>query len=125
MTHLGKIMTEGPHVATSHHDPPGLLQENSWSHHTLLDIPFFLTGETLIRTHWNFNGDRIMALRVYGASTLYVAAQCPPLGTGKKEQKSALAALGTEVGAFPTDSRVSHISGWWFGNIFYFPICWE
>lgn len=63
-------------------------EENSWSHHTLLDIPFFLTGETLIRTHWNFNGDRIMALRVYGASTLYVAAQCPPLGTGKKEQKS-------------------------------------
>ncbi|CAK8990325.1 unnamed protein product [Durusdinium trenchii] len=64
-------------------------QERSWSHHTLLDIPFFLTGETLIRSPWNFKGDRILALRVYGESTLYVAAQCPPLGTGKKENATS------------------------------------
>eukprot|EP00438_Fugacium_kawagutii_P004069 Skav200560 [mRNA] locus=scaffold2256:113712:117652:+ [translate_table: standard] len=71
-----------------------LVSENGWSHHTLLDIPFFLTGETLIRSPWNFKGDAgdgILALRVHGASTLYVAAQCPPLGTGNKEQQRDLA----------------------------------
>jgi len=59
---------------------------DGWSHHTLLDIPFFLTGETLIRSPWQFNGERPLAFRVYGEATLYVAAQCPPLRTQNKQR---------------------------------------
>ena len=59
---------------------------DGWSFHTLLDIPFFLTGETLIRSPWQFTGDRPLAFRVYGEATLYVAAQCPPLRSQNKQK---------------------------------------
>ena len=59
---------------------------DGWSHHTLLDIPFFLIGETLIRSPWTFSGERPLAFRVYGEATLYVAAQCPPLRTQNKQK---------------------------------------
>lgn len=47
------------------------------SNTVILDAPFFLVGETLVRRRW-FCDDKAFHLRVEGNATLYVAAQCPP-----------------------------------------------
>jgi len=59
-------------------------EKEGLSHHTILDVPFFLAGETLVRSPWEFSGERPLAIRVFGEATLYVAAQCPPLGAQGK-----------------------------------------
>eukprot|EP00927_Polykrikos_kofoidii_P036158 TRINITY_DN30558_c0_g1_i1.p1 TRINITY_DN30558_c0_g1~~TRINITY_DN30558_c0_g1_i1.p1 ORF type:complete len:1404 (+),score=206.19 TRINITY_DN30558_c0_g1_i1:95-4306(+) len=61
---------------------------NAWLHprgngltkHTILDVPFFLVGETLVRSPWLCGklGPPLQHIRVHGPATLYVAAQCPP-----------------------------------------------
>lgn len=43
---------------------------------TILDMPSFLVGETLVRSQWECRADTPLLLRVYGEATLYVAARC-------------------------------------------------
>jgi len=58
------------------------------SRHTILDLPSFLVGETLIRSRWFFSGQNTLAFNVYEPeATLYVAALCPPLHLDAKDKK--------------------------------------
>lgn len=93
-----------------------------WSNHTLLDVPFFLAGETLVRSPWEITAaqarDNPLAIRVFGEATLYVAAQCPPkgaVGDGKDQStsnamKSALR-LDMQVPEWPLDELPEAVTG--------------
>eukprot|EP00930_Biecheleria_cincta_P074557 TRINITY_DN61774_c0_g1_i1.p1 TRINITY_DN61774_c0_g1~~TRINITY_DN61774_c0_g1_i1.p1 ORF type:complete len:1065 (+),score=132.52 TRINITY_DN61774_c0_g1_i1:158-3352(+) len=93
-----------------------------WSNHTLLDVPFFLAGETLVRSPWEITAaqarDNPLAIRVYGEATLYIAAQCPPKGivgdgmdqSTKNAMKSALR-LDMQVPEWPQDELPEAVTG--------------
>mmetsp|Transcript_62730 Transcript_62730/g.181806 ORF Transcript_62730/g.181806 Transcript_62730/m.181806 type:complete len:1276 (+) Transcript_62730:200-4027(+) len=79
---------------------------------TILDAPDFLLNETLLRCPWNFTGEKPLLLRVYGEATLYIAAQCPPLGGVDADDRSQRAtlhglrkALGAEIPDWPKEER--------------------
>jgi len=57
--------------------------------HTILDLPSFLVGETLVMSPWEVRGNRPMNLLVTGEATLYVAGQCPPRRARDKDQINA------------------------------------
>jgi len=98
-----------------------------YSTHTTLDVPFFLVGETLVKSKWEFRGDKKLMLRVYGESTLYVGAQCPPLGgsmnavNGQPTRASLRKAvwLDGQVPAWPVEELPVCLSGFhedWAGE---------
>eukprot|EP00931_Biecheleriopsis_adriatica_P046202 TRINITY_DN26516_c0_g2_i1.p1 TRINITY_DN26516_c0_g2~~TRINITY_DN26516_c0_g2_i1.p1 ORF type:complete len:1217 (-),score=157.64 TRINITY_DN26516_c0_g2_i1:89-3739(-) len=95
-------------------------EKEGWSHHTVIDVPFFLAGETLIRCPWQFYGERPMAFRVYGEATLYIAAQCPPLsllgdgvqdGSASKHSLRKALWLDGQVPEWPADELPLAITG--------------
>eukprot|EP00747_Dinoflagellata_sp_TGD_P105209 gnl/TRDRNA2_/TRDRNA2_169480_c0_seq1.p1 gnl/TRDRNA2_/TRDRNA2_169480_c0~~gnl/TRDRNA2_/TRDRNA2_169480_c0_seq1.p1 ORF type:complete len:1315 (-),score=287.13 gnl/TRDRNA2_/TRDRNA2_169480_c0_seq1:265-3726(-) len=78
--------------------------EGYYSQQTIIDVPFFLIGETLVRRDWEFHGNRPMTLRVFGDATLYVAAQCPPLGnTTRKDSVRKALWLDGQIPTWPPD----------------------
>lgn len=92
------------------------------SNHTLLDVPFFLAGETLVRSPWEISAaqarDNPLAIRVFGEATLYVAAQCPPKGTvGEGQDQSTSNAmknalrLDMQVPEWPLDELPEAVTG--------------
>lgn len=104
-------------------DPAPLRKNlNAWLHSSgvgyakpiVLDAPYFLLEETLVRHKWEHFGNKPLMMRVYGSCTLYIAAQCPPLGTlhGAAEDGFNTAtmhgvrrAIGAEIPEWPVDER--------------------
>jgi len=60
---------------------------HGYAAHTTLDVPYFLVGETLVKNTWEFAGEKDLSFRVWSEATLYITAQCPPLGKGTKKEK--------------------------------------
>eukprot|EP00927_Polykrikos_kofoidii_P060699 TRINITY_DN55624_c0_g1_i1.p1 TRINITY_DN55624_c0_g1~~TRINITY_DN55624_c0_g1_i1.p1 ORF type:complete len:1099 (-),score=195.51 TRINITY_DN55624_c0_g1_i1:82-3378(-) len=66
-----------------------------YSTHTTLDVPFFLFGETLVRMPWEVSADaKPLRLRVYDKATLYIAAQCPPVGAASSQARVGVVVAG-------------------------------
>lgn len=93
---------------------------NAWIHQsgegyakqTIIDAPYFLLDETLVRCPWECTGEKPLLLRVYGEVTMYIAAQCPPLGTFDAEEgvghttlHGLRKAIGAEVPEWPMNER--------------------
>lgn len=56
---------------------------------TILDMPSFLIGETLVLNTWMVTTNEKLHIKVTGEATLYVAAQCPPRGQMAKDQMTS------------------------------------
>lgn len=85
---------------------------------TILDLPRFLQGATLVRSRWFCRGRRNVHLRVTGDVTLYCAAQCPPVGAKHEDRLRSAFRLGSEV-SWPVDQLPRMLQGfheYWRGN---------
>uniref|UniRef100_A0A7S4UHK6 Uncharacterized protein n=1 Tax=Alexandrium monilatum TaxID=311494 RepID=A0A7S4UHK6_9DINO len=70
---------------------------------TILDLPSYLIGETLLRGRWFSRGESPLLFRVRGEATLYIAAQCPARDGADKGGLSNALRLNGEVPNWPAD----------------------
>jgi len=106
-----KTLDQGVHLDVT----PLRKHMNAWIHSTsegyakpcIVDAPYYLLNETIIRCPWLFRGEKPLIFRVKGEATLYIAAQCPPIGGGVQESQMSMhglrKALGADVEDWPED----------------------
>lgn len=83
-----------------------------YGRNTVLDLPTFLVGETLIRNKWLIRGDKPLHLRVQGEATMYIAAQCPPRDNSTQDDIRAALRLNGQIPAWPVDELPMCVSGY-------------